>query len=123
MKDLTLITGELDSGIAGVVFHLRNFGIDTFASCEGGGSHSFPNPTVRVNVDDPARPLEEMGQVVAALYVGGYVGYYLKFVSSYQLGPEPYEDVMPHFIEVEFWQPAPVLPLAKSCDTSRSQPA
>lgn len=37
----------LDPGIAEVVFALRDAGIETFESCEGGPGHSYTEPIVR----------------------------------------------------------------------------
>lgn len=37
----------LDRGIAAYVAALRDGGIDTFESCEGGRGHAYPEPTVR----------------------------------------------------------------------------
>jgi len=37
----------LDPGIAPAVAVLREHGIETFESCEGGGDHAYPRPTVR----------------------------------------------------------------------------
>ena len=37
----------LDAGIAEFVHILRDAGVETFESCEGGAGHSFPRPTVR----------------------------------------------------------------------------
>lgn len=37
----------LDAGIARAVDVLRDNGIETFESCEGGTGHSMPEPTVR----------------------------------------------------------------------------
>ena len=37
----------LDSGIARAVCVLRQAGIETFESCQGGNGHAFPEPTVR----------------------------------------------------------------------------
>jgi hypothetical protein len=37
----------LDPGIRKAVAVLRNYGIETFESCEGGEGHAYPNPTVR----------------------------------------------------------------------------
>ncbi len=37
----------LDPGIAPFVEILRNNGIETFESCEGGNGHSYPEPTIR----------------------------------------------------------------------------
>lgn len=39
----------LDPGIAGAVKLLRDAGIETFESCEGGTGHSYREPTVRFN--------------------------------------------------------------------------
>ena len=41
------IPGQIDAGIAGAVTILQENGIETFESCEGGGGHAFPEPTVR----------------------------------------------------------------------------
>jgi hypothetical protein len=37
----------LDAGIAVMVTTLREYGVETFESCEGGAGHSYPEPTVR----------------------------------------------------------------------------
>lgn len=37
----------LDAGIAYAVHVLRDGGIETYESCEGGSGHVFPEPTVR----------------------------------------------------------------------------
>lgn len=37
----------LDPGIAEAVGVLRDAGVPTYESCEGGDGHSFPEPTVR----------------------------------------------------------------------------
>jgi len=41
----------LDPGIAAAVRVLRNEGVETVQSCEGGSGHSFPEPTVRFDGD------------------------------------------------------------------------
>src|ERR1700694_837664 len=41
------IPGKLDRGIRKAVKQLQACGIETFESCEGGGGHAFPEPTVR----------------------------------------------------------------------------
>ena len=41
----------LDVGIALAVSVLRNGGVETFESCEGGEGHPFPGPTVRFHGD------------------------------------------------------------------------
>jgi len=38
---------ELDRGIAPYVDALREAGVETFESCEGGDGHAYPQPTVR----------------------------------------------------------------------------
>jgi hypothetical protein len=37
----------LDAGIAGAVLALRDAGVETFESCEGGVGHAYAEPTVR----------------------------------------------------------------------------
>lgn len=37
----------LDKAICGVVLALRDAGIETFESCQGGPGHAYPEPTVR----------------------------------------------------------------------------
>lgn len=37
----------LDPGIADVVIRLNAFGVETYASCQGGPGHAYPEPTVR----------------------------------------------------------------------------
>lgn len=41
----------LDPGIAPFVEILRNGGIETFESCQGGPGHSYPEPTIRFSGD------------------------------------------------------------------------
>jgi hypothetical protein len=41
----------IDKGIAREVRVLWENGINTFESCEGGGDHSFPEPTIRFHGD------------------------------------------------------------------------
>lgn len=41
----------LDSGIAEFVTTLREAGIDTYESCEGGHGHAYPEPTVAFHGD------------------------------------------------------------------------
>lgn len=43
----------LDAGIASAVLALREHGVDTFESCEGGPGHAYPEPTVRFHGDAP----------------------------------------------------------------------
>ena len=41
----------LDNGISTAVQVLRDGGIETFESCEGGSGHAYPEPTVRFHGD------------------------------------------------------------------------
>jgi hypothetical protein len=41
----------LDRGIEVAVTVLRQHGVETFESCEGGSGHPFPEPTVRFHGD------------------------------------------------------------------------
>lgn len=41
------IPGKLDEGIEAPVRILQAAGIETFESCEGGGGHAYPEPTIR----------------------------------------------------------------------------
>ena len=41
----------LDAGISAAVIALRNGGVETFESCEGGAGHAYPEPTVRFHGD------------------------------------------------------------------------
>lgn len=43
---------ELDPGIALIVNRLREYGVETYESCEGGEGHCFPEPTVRFACGD-----------------------------------------------------------------------
>jgi len=43
----------LDIGINAAVLALREHGVDTFESCEGGAGHAYPEPTVRFHGDTP----------------------------------------------------------------------
>jgi hypothetical protein len=38
---------HLDEGIKAAVMALREYGIETIESCQGGDGHAFPEPTVR----------------------------------------------------------------------------
>jgi hypothetical protein len=42
---------SLDPGIREAVVRLRQAGIETFESCQGGDAHSYPEPTVRFHGD------------------------------------------------------------------------
>lgn len=41
------VDSPLDAGIRYAVLVLRSQGVETFESCEGGQSHTFPEPTIR----------------------------------------------------------------------------
>jgi len=41
----------LDPGIVKAVAALRNSGVETFESCQGGANHAYPQPTVRFHGD------------------------------------------------------------------------
>ena len=43
----------LDQGIARAVMLLREGGIETFESCQGGAGHSYPEPTIRFHGEYP----------------------------------------------------------------------
>lgn len=42
---------QLDKGIKPFVMLLRNAGIETFESCQGGVGHAYPEPTIRFHGD------------------------------------------------------------------------
>lgn len=41
------LAAGLDAGIARAVRVIREAGVETFESCEGGSEHAYPEPTVR----------------------------------------------------------------------------
>ncbi len=51
--DVTIEELGLDRGIADAVRVLRDAGVETFESCEGGKGHAYPEPTVRFHGDNP----------------------------------------------------------------------
>ena len=57
----------LDPGIAEVVRLLREYGVETFESCEGGPGHAFPEPTIRF-----AGQREEGFRALAAALENGF---------------------------------------------------
>jgi hypothetical protein len=50
-QDDILDLKNLDAGIRTAVQILREMGIETFESCEGGNDHAFAEPTIRFNGD------------------------------------------------------------------------
>ena len=51
MKEMAVFDPPLDSGISKAVQLLRNEGVETFESCEGGKGHSYHEPTIRFHGD------------------------------------------------------------------------
>jgi len=49
MTELSMDIEGLDDGIRDIVLLLRQAGVETFASCQGGEGHAYPVPTVRFN--------------------------------------------------------------------------
>jgi hypothetical protein len=47
LRPALLPATELDPGVAEYVNVLREHGVHTFESCEGGPGHAFPEPTIR----------------------------------------------------------------------------
>jgi hypothetical protein len=45
--------GELEDGIREYVELLRQEGVETFASCQGGQGHPYPVPTIRFHGERP----------------------------------------------------------------------
>jgi hypothetical protein len=52
-RDLDAWERELDPEIAPYVKVLREHGVETFESCEGGAGHSYPQPAVRFHGEFP----------------------------------------------------------------------
>jgi len=50
-KTVGPMPGTLDKGIERAVFLLREAGIETFASCDGGKGHPYSEPTIRFHGD------------------------------------------------------------------------
>ena len=110
--DLPEITGYLDLGISEVVNLLRECGVSTFSSCEGGKGHAFSKPTVLVKPTNPynsAVTRKDILQISSVLSSAGYSGYYIKQVDAYQSQSYAWQPRQQSFIEVEFWQDAPVV--------------
>lgn len=61
--DETQFDPPLDAGIAPFVIALRQAGVDTFESCQGGDGHGCPEPVVRFHGDRD----EGMRAVAAAM--------------------------------------------------------
>lgn len=47
VSDLTELDSPLDKKIEKAVLILRQGGVETYESCEGGPGHSYPEPTIR----------------------------------------------------------------------------
>jgi hypothetical protein len=61
----------LDPGIAQAVLALRQAGVETFESCEGGVGHAYPEPTVRFH-GEPGEGFRALGIAMqAGLAVAG----------------------------------------------------
>jgi hypothetical protein len=52
-RDMSMLAGDspLDPGIEPYVIALRDGGVETFESCEGGIGHAYAEPTVRFHGD------------------------------------------------------------------------
>jgi len=106
------IYAELDQEIAWIVMLLRDNGINTFTSCQGGEGHSFSAPTIRIiptDVNFMQPDVDRIARVLSGAYIGGY---YLKQCYSYQSGPQPWGRADQHFIEIEFWLVPPSAEIA-----------
>lgn len=55
---LPSITGDLDPGIAPIVYALRDAGFRTLASCQGGDGHAALHPTVSI-LPEPRHPIHQ----------------------------------------------------------------
>ena len=51
-REIPFPYNDLDREITYAVKLLREAGFNTFASCQGGKSHSFPQPTIRIRADN-----------------------------------------------------------------------
>ena len=47
--DLFALDNDIEPNIAPVVKELRDVGLDTFTSCDGGDGHAFKMPTIRIS--------------------------------------------------------------------------
>lgn len=63
---MTVFDPALDPGIMDAVEVLRNAGIETFESCEGGNGHAYPEPTIRFH----GHPSEGFRACAVALEAG-----------------------------------------------------
>jgi len=92
MENLSHYANEFDSpldhGIAQAVKALREAGVETYESCEGGPGHAFPEPTVRFYGELP-----EGFRALAAAQCAGLQVYALRRV--YQILDR--EPVGPHW--------------------------
>lgn len=104
------ISEPLDPGITPVVELLRQAGVNTFSSCQGGEGHAFPVPTIRISPLDPRNMQGEIKRIAQILSSAGHSGYYLKQVEAYQAEPVPWWPQQKSFIEIEFWGDQPSNP-------------
>ena len=56
----------LDPEIRDIVLRLRQDGVETFESCQGGDGHAYPEPTVRFHGEQP----EGLRALSVAMYAG-----------------------------------------------------
>lgn len=75
------LDSPLDPGIKEAVDALREYGVETYESCEGGPGHSYPKPTVRFHGQQ-----EEGYRAFAAARERGLPVAYLKRVWSVEDG-------------------------------------
>ena len=64
--DIPIADLGLDPGIRDAVEILRNAGVETFESCEGGKGHAFPHPTVRFYGSDRAEGFRALAVAMRA---------------------------------------------------------
>ena len=99
-----IIYEPLDERIAPIVHLLREHGVDTFASCEGGypNIHDFPYPCVRLYPSQGRTMKDEETLIAKILSSGGHSGYYIKHIFHYQSKSIRWHGEK-DFMEIEFW--------------------
>jgi|SRR6185369_2970799 len=91
---------EMDKGIVDVVKLLRENGIETFTSCEGGEGHAFKFPTVRCYFENHE---EDEVKIMDILGFHGYRGFYVStFWACSGKAPDSV-NLSQSFIQIEFW--------------------